>query len=394
MNESACQKAEQISAVKQKICSRLAGRPVNAHTLADAAAEYYEGQTMPQLEKQCEDLFFQLEQGRGEMNRLFLLSDWELEKELSRRVLDVIGPFSDDGRQYLLLMLQLAYQSCGYKIDGGLSVYLANLPVQQLQSEVVFFMQQKGAAMVGEAVDYLAEVRRMNGRCLSVGERLSGTKTVQTELCPSNSKAAGTPQELSELEIGRVEAAAVYAALHENKGGYGGLDVPLAKQIGLEMAWSGYFRRAVKDAQLPVILRLFVIAGVILTEFCFISPVTGTEIVAVMTSFQQQNHRQKLAMDILLDDAAKICGCVEELFAMEPFLAEAQARAVNAQGILQDHVQSLRKKVHDRTCSEEGLEEKTWTEADEADIGEVSADLRVSEADEAESDRWVIDDFN
>ena len=191
-----------------------------------------------------------------------------------------------------------------------------------------------------------------------------------------------------------MEAAAVYAALHENKSRDGGLDIPLAKQIGLEMAWSRYFRRAVKDAQIPVILRLFVIAGMILTEYCFISPVMETEIVAVMMSFQQQNHRQKLAMDILSDNAAKICSCVEELFAMEPFLAEAQARAVNAQGILQDHVQRLREKVYDRLCSEEGLEGKAWTAVDEADMGEVSTDLRVNEAgesDETESAGWMID---
>lgn len=307
---------DNINKVVDDIYRKLSGRPFSVDALADALCQHIPGQSREQLLTAIQLLNKGIETGQNEFEHLYSLSQESLDGEIEQQLDQYLKPFTEaEQRQYLLLLCQVLYQDSGFKIDGNLSIYLANMPTDAMKSEVCLLLREKGKEIVGDTSSLLSgAVDKFKQSDAGLGQN-----------------------ELKEAERDLVMASAVYASMQKSELKVIGAE-QVGRQIGIQKSFLQRLGGTLHDKVIPVLLRILAVAAVAVAVFCLVELLIYSEALAFITTYITQNHLWKIALPAAFSVVAVGCNWFSEKILFPPIISDlSQSEANDARSQLQKH---------------------------------------------------------
>ena len=290
---------ERTAALQTELYRTLRGRPVTPETLAEALERHFPDQDPAQRTANCRRLLEGLEQGRAEFRRLDRLPESSLDGELARQVeqrLERLDPAAR--RQYLILLLQVLYNDSGRNVDANLSVYLSNLPGEELEKQLSFLIAQKGKELVGQAAASLSQVM-----------------PELKNLPPEAAERSRTEQE-------QIAAAAVYASMQQGQWKILAAE-QVGRQVGFESSFWEQLGQAVRQQALPAAVRLLAIAAIAAGGYFALQLPLVSEAVALILGLLEKNQMTKAALLMLVPVIGKAWDWLDQRLYAGPAVTQA-----------------------------------------------------------------------
>lgn len=315
---------DNINKVLDDIYKNLSGRPFSVDALADALCQHIPGQSREQLLITIQLLNKGIETGQNEFEHLYNLSQESLDGEIEHQLDQYLKPFTEaEQRQYLLLLCQVLYQDSGFKIDGNLSIYMANMPTDAMKNEVCFLIKEKGKEIVGDTSSLFSD---------------AADKLKQSEGTFGHS-------EFKEAEKDLIMASAVYASMQKSELKVIGAE-QVGRQIGIQKSFLQRFGETLHDKVIPVLIRILAIAAVAVSVYCLIELLIYSEALAFVTTYISQNHLWKIALPTALSVAAVGCSWFSENLLSDPIIYRCQSDANDARSQLQRHFEQTERRAN------------------------------------------------
>lgn len=303
------QTMKNIDLILQDLYRKLSAGSFSMEALADASLPYFTDMTRERLVSDIRKICEGMKAGSGEFDRLSNLPQESLSQEIPGQLDQCMeGLPESQQRQYLLLLYQILYLDSGHGINGNISIYLANMPTDEMKKGICFLLEKKGQEIAGNIPSLLSEAK----------EKFRDSSQI-------SAMQKGFPDEEKDIIL----AAAVYASMQK-----GGVTVytteQIGEQIGFEKSFMERFGEAMHDVVIPVALRLLAIAAIAIAGYFLIKWMIANEIFTFAYAYIEKNHLWKVVVPAIAAALAYAGSWFAENMLSNPIIYRTQGQVEDA----------------------------------------------------------------
>ncbi len=300
------QATDNIDLILKDLYRKLSEGPFSLEALADAGLPYFTDMTWEQLVSDIRKIYEGIKAGSGEFDRLNNLPQESLNQEIPRQLEQCLeGLPESQQRQYLLLLYQMLYLDSGHGVNGNISIYLANMPTDEMKKGICFLFEKKGQEIAGNIPSLLSEAK---------------------DKFKASNQISIMQKGFSDEEKDIILATAVYASMQKAGGVTVHTAEQIGEQIGFEKSFMKRFGEAMHDVVIPVALRLLTIAAIAAAAYFLLKWMIANELFTFAYAYIEKNHLWKIAVPAVATAVTYAGSWFVENMLSDPIIYRAQGQ--------------------------------------------------------------------
>lgn len=304
------QATDNIDLILKDLYRKLSEESFSLEALADVSLPYFTDMTQEQLVSDIRKIYEGMKAGSGEFDRLSNLPQESLSQEIPGRLEQCLeGLPESQQRQYLLLLYQILYLDSGHGVNGNISIYLANMPTDEMKKGICFLLEKRGQEIAGNIPSLFSEIK--------------------DKLKDSNQISA-MQKGFSDEEKDMILAAAVYASMQKAGGVTIHTTEQIGEQIGFEKSFMERFGEAMHDVVIPVALRLLAIAAIAVAAYFLLKWMIANELFSFAYAYIEKNHLWKIVVPAVTTAVAYAGSWFVENMLSDPIIYRTQGQVEDA----------------------------------------------------------------